>query len=463
MKLFCLFRKKNSFSREKRERERTAKSAGRGGQGAAHRAALACIGWHPNDLSNTALWFGALQVKEVDFGTRDWARMAGWAPQNWSELRALRRALGSDEEGNPARELCKELDKQGEQSKRDQVEKLVVRPLGTLGRLALCELKEITDVPSLLMAAVHTLFIDTGKDIGLVVECAGIENQEHEWNAKEHWPNHLPENWYHASSRTFGTLYKISQVKKKQGATAMVLLKGLMMGHKVLQITGLAVEGDDQATPVTMSLSVFDFIAGGANQETISDALVKGEQEPDSLGICGLIPRGSAMQLSQKLREKLVDPLLGKFVSKNDDAGSRGARQSNESVPRNSQGFYPPANFPPRGSPFGIGVGGPAAGFGDPDLYPSFGGVPGPGGIGGGMGGGMLFGPGHPNFGGGRGFPPRPGGVPPGARFDPFGPPGIGGGRGFPPGAGGGRGAGGPGGGPDPDHLPPPGSDDMYW
>ncbi len=134
------------------------------------------------------------------------------------------------------------------------------------------------------------------------------------------------------------------------------------------------------------------------------------------------------------------------------------------------------------------------------DLVPGGGGLGahpglliGGGGGGGGMGGfpggaGGLVGPDHPIFGGGGGtgrfgpggFPgglggpgvgPLPAGVPPGARFDPFGPGvalrgGRGGARG---GRGGGAGGGGGGGGfgPNPDHLAPPPDepppDSMYW
>ncbi len=84
-----------------------------------------------------------------------------------------------------------------------------------------------------------------------------------------------------------------------------------------------------------------------------------------------------------------------------------------------------------------------------------------------GIGGGMLMDPRHPSRHRPQmGIPGNlpPGAVPPGARFDPFGPPGIPD-RGFP-----GR-YGGPGrqpgprggfGGPDPDHLPPPGYDDSF-
>jgi PI31 proteasome regulator len=128
-------------------------------------------------------------------------------------------------------------------------------------------------------------------------------------------------------------------------------------------------------------------------------------------------------------------------------------------------GLHPP--FPPFGGSIGRD-----------DLMPSFGGaVPGGmfyggggGGFGGG-GGGMLFGPDHPVFhggpgglGGGLGRLPPPG-VPPGARFDPFGPPGIGEpGEPFRGGGGGtGRGGGSITGLPGPDHLrPPPNEDGSY-
>uniref|UniRef100_A0A8C5NQT7 Proteasome inhibitor PI31 subunit n=1 Tax=Junco hyemalis TaxID=40217 RepID=A0A8C5NQT7_JUNHY len=66
----------------------------------------------------------------------------------------------------------------------------------------------------------------------------------------------------------------------------------------------------------------------------------------------------------------------------------------------------------------------------------------------GGRGGGMIVDPlrsgiPHPGIDPSSGIPGRlpPGAVPPGARFDPFGPVGVG---------------------PDPDHLPPPGYDDMF-
>jgi len=124
--------------------------------------------------------------------------------------------------------------------------------------------------------------------------------------------------------------------------------------------------------------------------------------------------------------------------------------------PYDRQG-YDPLRVPGTGRapPFGLGYGD----MGYPSPMPGFG-------IPGGEMGGNLVGPGHPGFGpramdpfasdpfgiGGPRLPP--GAVPPGARFDPFGPPArpnmprFPGPRGF--------------GGPDNDELPPPGYDNMY-
>jgi len=155
-------------------------------------------------------------------------------------------------------------------------------------------------------------------------------------------------------------------------------------------------------------------------------------------------------------------------------------------------GGFPGGGFPGGGGGFGGGRGGGFPSIGGDDLMPSFGGaVPGGmfgggGGFGGafGPGGGSLVGPEHPLFGGGGGvggYPGVPGyggpgrgglppGVPPGARFDPFGPPGVG--TGIPDGGGRGRGGlpqgvpqpsrgtGSVPGLPQPDHLVPPRNED---
>ena len=108
----------------------------------------------------------------------------------------------------------------------------------------------------------------------------------------------------------------------------------------------------------------------------------------------------------------------------------------------------------------------PLVNVGHDDLGPNLGGMM--GGVGRGGGGGSLVGPNHPmfngrnnmqdpRFGGGRGqLPP---GVPPGARFDPFGP-GVPRPRRFPQN---GRGRGGfTGGMPDNDHLRMPGGEEDF-
>jgi len=133
-------------------------------------------------------------------------------------------------------------------------------------------------------------------------------------------------------------------------------------------------------------------------------------------------------------------------------------------APRDHDPLRVPGRGTPQPSPLLIGqpMRSPIGGFGvgDHDMHPSFD----PFGFGGypGGGGGNLIGPGHPGFGPTLPFPghpnvgpqpPRPGrpsipkgSVPPGARYDPFGPPTDPTGQGN----------------PDYNHLPPPGYDDMF-
>jgi hypothetical protein len=202
-------------------------------------------------------------------------------------------------------------------------------------------------------------------------------------------------------------------------------------------------------------------------------------------------------ELRARIHSALVQPLLPAPQQKErTQASSEAPRSQPQSQP--SRPLYAGDDEyggVPRGGGF-MGIPQPLTGGSrgdmDRDLYPDFspavpgyaigGGRPGP------MGGpgGSWVGPDHPIFGGNvgggvpgvhgpGGFSPLPPGVPPGARFDPFGPPGTGfgipgrggrgGGRG---GIGRGGGSGVPGFGPNPDHLPPPGNDegpppDMYW
>ena len=176
------------------------------------------------------------------------------------------------------------------------------------------------------------------------------------------------------------------------------------------------------------------------------------------------------------LRGNVETELVKKILN---TAGSNGNSSNNNNMKveddkkrqkrSNDNNNNPSLRIPPT-NPFG-GVGMPSiqpplVNVGHDDLGPNLGGMM--GGVGRGGGGGSLVGPNHPmfngrnnmqdpRFGGGRGQVPP--GVPPGARFDPFGP-GVPRPRRFPQN---GRGRGGfTGGMPDNDHLRMPGGEEDF-
>lgn len=149
-------------------------------------------------------------------------------------------------------------------------------------------------------------------------------------------------------------------------------------------------------------------------------------------------------ELTKNFKKEIIEPMLKESKpssSKSGEASSSQQRQQQERsrlqeedplrVPPRHMHRPPPGEWTEQGDPLAIGRG---------DLDP----------FARGQGAGMLFDPmrgGRPQFGpdpnaGLPGNLPR-GSIPPGARFDPFGPPGM-----RPQ--------------PDPDHLPPPGYDDMF-
>lgn len=150
----------------------------------------------------------------------------------------------------------------------------------------------------------------------------------------------------------------------------------------------------------------------------------------------------SHVNFIDRIRKELVEPITKKISS---EVSTQTSSQNPHHQGPSNPSYVDNSHRDPLRVP--VGVGGPRIpahmdpfNYGRSDLDPL--------GIGPSRGGpgGMLFDP----FRGGRGFEP-PGGLPrgrvPGARFDPIAPPGIGRGRGFDP---------------DPDHLPPPGYDDMF-
>eukprot|EP00123_Amoebidium_parasiticum_P020305 comp4708_c0_seq1/m.871 comp4708_c0_seq1/g.871 ORF comp4708_c0_seq1/g.871 comp4708_c0_seq1/m.871 type:complete len:272 (-) comp4708_c0_seq1:503-1318(-) len=172
-----------------------------------------------------------------------------------------------------------------------------------------------------------------------------------------------------------------------------------------------------------------------------------------------------------KVAPSRVRAMVGPMLDKMDVRKEPKPADSDEKQKKPQPAHADPLRVPPRrpidplADPLAMGpgragmVGGPYGGYGDTDRLPHFGGgFPVPGQMPGG--GGMFMGPpGGMGIGGRGGFGgeddiygmPR-GAVPPGARFDPFGPPDP---R-NPRNARGGRGD------PDPDHLPPPGYGNMF-
>ncbi|OAY41397.1 probable proteasome inhibitor isoform X2 [Manihot esculenta] len=183
-----------------------------------------------------------------------------------------------------------------------------------------------------------------------------------------------------------------------------VLVKCLVMDDKLL-IDALA---DGASEPVHLEINVIDFVAenGGGNYSA-----------------------------QFKNMEKLVKNLDAEILTKLDGSSSKARSSSNKSKTKTSDGssrgrginepgvrITEPAG--PQIHPSGI-IYPPVNPVGGSDLFPGPGAgmYPTRGGFGGGS---MLLGPNDPQWlGGEQNFPGGQPGVPPGARFDPFGPPGV--------------------------------------
>jgi len=421
--------------------------------------------------------------------------------RTWSELVAFGDALRRRSEGAAVLQdrfgrigaWVASVTANGEPALRHKAEALAQKPLGPLGRLALCELgATLRRPPDVLMAVVHVLLLRNATEHGVSLRCVGIvddddddeEEEEEEgeeddddngdtsaqkmtFDPEARWPEIFPDGWLIAKPRSYSFRYLVvaNHASREQLDGAQLAIKGAIMGSSKLLVNGmLQGKGTQGKEPVSASISIKDFVASSSK-----DAVEK-SFENETLGVCGLITRASALQLAGLVRTELLEPFFGKRIVEEENAGASASsadpegegNTSGEHHGRNLRAGRPGYGADFRGNPAGVGggrgfLGGPG-GFGD-DLLP-----------GGGTGqGGMLFGPGNAAF-DGRGGGNRPAGVPPGARFDPFGPPGVvprGGGFGPRP-RGPPRGGPGPGnsfgGDPDPDHLPPPhGADDMYF
>ncbi|XP_019459458.1 PREDICTED: probable proteasome inhibitor [Lupinus angustifolius] len=174
------------------------------------------------------------------------------------------------------------------------------------------------------------------------------------------------------------------------------------------------------------------------NENLIVDGLAEGSSEPAHfvINVEEYAGEDGGNNYSQQFKnlEKLVKSIDAEILSKLDGSTAKASSSSNRSSETNDrtrQGIYEPgAGFgglvAPPNHPSGIILPPVPSGSGS-DLFPGPGagmyptrGDPG-------FGGSMLFGPNDPRWlgGGGPAFHGGQPGVPPGARFDPYGPPGV--------------------------------------
>lgn len=196
---------------------------------------------------------------------------------------------------------------------------------------------------------------------------------------------------------SYGFLYS----KSEKGQRRNVLVRCLVIGDILaIDVLDLAAE---QAEPFDLQIKVNDYLSEGDNRTSNYGELYK--------DLKGLV---------KNLNSSILDKLEPKVGSSNEGLHISTAEPSVgipvEHQPQSSVMVYPPV--PP--FEFNDAFPGPGVGF-YPDRSS-------------GIGGGMLVGPNDPRWFGSGEFPGSLGGVPavpPGARFDPYGPPGV---PGFEPG-----------------------------
>ena len=263
-------------------------------------------------------------------------------------------------------------------------------------------------------------------------------------------------------SDSAGAIFRFTYSHAKISGTRIVLKICLVKGSLRFQAT---VQGNPQA--YTYEAGVDHFVVPssiGPKPLARASGGIKGTLEFATLLSSMLF---GLDLLRVQLNAHIIGPLLGKTLSvvENDAPAAKvdEAGEHTESIPTLHVQYQPERSTEhcPRTQQH------PFASVGHDDLGPSIPPAPGhhPAFPGGGIsgGGGNLVGPGHPIFGHqGSRMVHTPPNVPPGARFDPFGP-------GVPQPFGGGRGGRrGPRGGvglglPNPDHMKMPGGDDEFY
>ncbi|KAL8526816.1 hypothetical protein ACS0TY_015877 [Phlomoides rotata] len=224
-----------------------------------------------------------------------------------------------------------------------------------------------------------------------------------------------------------------------------VLVKALVMDCLLI----VDVLKEFASEPLHLELDTLEYIEhGGTNYASHYRDFGKLVEEVNKEILCKLNDAPAATKLNDaRAATKLNDARAATKSSNRPSNSKTRVREEDRDRPRMEIGEVPP--YPGSGMGFDypdgrIGVSPysgdqdlPIPGSGGSDLFPGPGAgmYPSRGGFGSGGPGGMLIGPNDPMFIGGRtrqpGRPGRPSGVPPGARFDPFGPPDV---PGFEPG-----------------------------
>ncbi|PKA62195.1 putative proteasome inhibitor [Apostasia shenzhenica] len=247
----------------------------------------------------------------------------------------------------------------------------------------------------------HASFLAAGFSLIAVGKAALVDNPptEGEEVGIEGW-NELDD--------VYGFLYSKSFDK---GAKKVILAKCLKV-EDYLMVDVAELQCEEPKEPIHLQINVKDYLAESSGQHSNYGEIYKNLES--------LVKRINKDLLSEVEGKAKVAASASVTSPSHDNIQKPGEKNEQESSSRFDVESNP--------MPYGL-VYPPVVPFGSSDLYPG----PGAGVFperGSGIGGGMLVGPNDPRFFGG-GIGSRPGfidgipGVPPGARFDPYGPPGV--------------------------------------
>lgn len=288
--------------------------------------------------------------------------------------------------------------------------------------LRLCKLRDKFDA---VILALHACLVERGFRC---INSGEERNPQQECDFGET----LPPDW-----NSLDDVYALQY--QRENLPAVFIFKALRLGDKVM----VYLMEEDESKMYDTNLDVDHYTCGSVDYSN-----VKGTQQMDSI-----------FRHLDQLKSKVFKDVVDKFGSRSCRTDSQERRQEtrgeNQRREQSSRLIDDdPLRIPPRRPPDFHGEWAPPVGpfgYGDGDRFPGHPGTSG----------GMLMDPFRAGGMGSTGVGPSPrpgqlprGAVPPGARFDPFGP--------VPPGGSRADSRSGRFAGPDPDHLPPPGYDDMF-